>query len=209
MNNKRPVRLLPLHLLLIGFCTSVLAEPTAFTRYAEFLSSAPGPVSTLNFDELEPGTTIAEASTTSDITFEYDFGGIPMKIAHLYATTSTPNFLGTSDGGMFHDGDDFSMSFPAGHAIGLFFITADPMFDGDLTLTASGATASLTTASIERTLPDGSSVYFLGIVDREASFTRAHIVALAGGFFLFNVDDIVTAPTKNLSTTARVEHEGL
>lgn len=207
MNNKNPLGLWSLALFLIGHCVNVAAEPMSYTRYTDFVSAAPTPIATLDFDELDPGTTIDQASTTSDITFEYDFGGIPMKIAHVYATTSTPNFLGTSDGGMFHDGDDFSLSFPAGHAIGLFFITADPLFDGDLTLTANGITAKLTTANIEKTLPDGSSVYFLGIVDNKDVFTKANIVALAGGFFLFNIDDIVTAPTKSINTTASVDHE--
>lgn len=192
---------------LVGLSNMTMAEPAAFTRFADFLAATPTPVTTLNFDELRPGTTIAQATATGGITFSYDFDGIPMKVAHRYATTSQPNFLGTGDGEMFHDGDDFSMSFPAGHAIGLFFITADPVFDGDLTLTAGGTTASLATAHRDRILPDGSSVYFLGIVDREAAFTKADITAIAGGFFLFNVDDIVTAPRQRSSTTARVEYD--
>jgi len=205
MQIKKAVVLSVCSLISCFFCANGFAEPVAFTRFADFVSASPVPVSKLDFDHLEPGTTIAKASSAGGITFEYDFGGIPMKIAHLYATTSTPNFLGTGDGGMFHDGDDFSLSFPEGHAIGLFFITADPMFDGDLTLTAGGTTASLSTANMEKRLPDGSSVYFLGIVDRDASLSRADIVALAGGFFLFNVDDIVTAPAP--TTTAKVEFE--
>ncbi len=117
-----------------------------------------------------------------------------MKIAHLYATTSAPNFLGTNDGGVFHDGDDFTLSFLPGNAVGLHFISADPLIDGDLTVTAGGVTASLDVDDVQETLPDGSRVYFLGIIDDQASFRQAKIVALAGGFFLYNVDDIMTLP---------------
>ena len=181
------------------------AEPQVFTSYDAFAASSPAPLTTMTFDNLEPGTRIDEASIhTGDISFEYDFDGIPIRVAHLYATTSTPNFLGTDDGGMFHDGDDFSLSFPTGHAIGLFFITADPMFDGDLTLSAGGAVASLATADVEQTLSDGSRVYFLGIIDADTPFTRAEIIALAGGFFLFNIDDVVTAPAIAAATTASI-----
>jgi hypothetical protein len=207
MNNNNALCLALCLALSASVTTTAVAEPTAYTRYADFSAATPVPVKTLDFDTMTPGTTIARAGTTGDITFEYDFGGIPMKIAHLYATTSKPNFLGTSDGGMFHDGDNFTLVFRAGHAIGLFFITADPIFDGDLTLTAGGTTASLSAASIEKTLPDGSKVYFLGIVDSKGSFTRANVAAIPGGFFLFNVDDIVTAPSQDVATTASIDHE--
>jgi hypothetical protein len=95
---------------------------------------------------------------------------------------------------MLHDGDDFSMSFAPVSAIGLFFITADPLLDGDLKMAAGGATAVLKATDVQETLPDGSKVYFLGVIDNEAAFSSADVEALAGGFFLYNIDDIVTAP---------------
>jgi hypothetical protein len=95
---------------------------------------------------------------------------------------------------MFHDGDNFMLSFPPGNAIGLFFISADPLLDGDISVTAGSVTAELIAENVHATLTDGSRVYFVGIVDAQTAMTSAHIEALAGGFFLYNVDDIITAP---------------
>jgi hypothetical protein len=172
----------------------VCAKPLSFSSEAEFVAALTASPAVLDFDHLPAGTTIAPDSATGGITFQYDFNGLPMQVTHLYATTSAPNFLGTGDGGMLHDGDDFTMSFAPATAIGLFFITADPLLDGDITIAAGGTTASLKSSDVHDTLPDGSKVYFLGIIDNDSSFSSASVEALAGGFFLYNVDDIMTAP---------------
>ena len=170
------------------------AEPIAYSNYAEFSAALPTEPKILDFDQLPAGMTIEDAATAGGITFQYDFNGLPMKVAQLYATTSAPNFLGTSDGGIFHDGDNFTLSFVPGSAIGLFFISADPLLDGDISITAGNMTANLVATDVHATLTDGSRVYFLGIVDDEQGFSSANVEALAGGFFLYNVDDIITAP---------------
>lgn len=188
--------------LSIGVCAVVganisgvtQAAPKIYSDHAEFAAALPAKPSVLNFDELNAGATIADSDTAGGITFRYDFQGLRMKVAHIYATTSAPNFLGTNDGGVFHDGDDFSFTFLPGSAVGLYFISADPLIDGDLTMSAAGVTASLITDDVQETLPDGSRVYFLGIIDDQAPFDEASVVALAGGFFLYNIDDIITAP---------------
>lgn len=179
-----------------GFAGVGHTEPKTYSNQAEFSAALPAEPLVLDFDGLNAGTTIADTSTAEGITFNYDFQGLRMKIAHLYATTSAPNFLGTNDGGVFHDGDDFSLSFLPGSAVGLHFISADPLISGDLTVTAAGVTASLVAEDVQATLPDGSRVYFLGIIDDEATFQEANIIALAGGFFLYNVDDIMTMPAE-------------
>ncbi|MGI9343947.1 MAG: hypothetical protein ACR2QV_13995 [Gammaproteobacteria bacterium] len=177
-----------------AFCAAAGADPVIYSDRAEFTAALPQSPSVLDFDQMAAGTTIADAATAGGITFSYDFEGLAMKVAHLYATTSAPNFLGTGDGGMFHDGDDFTLSFAPGSAIGLFFISADPLVSGDIKITAGGATAALDASRVQDTLPDGSRVYFLGVVDTSAPITQARVEALAGGFFLYNVDDIMTAP---------------
>jgi hypothetical protein len=177
-----------------GMLTSVSAEPVTFSDQAGFFAALPGPATTLDFDGLPAGTTIGAESATGGIKFSYDFNGLSMKVTHLYATTSAPNFLGTGDAGMLHDGDNFRISFAPASAIGLFFITADPLVDGDITVAAGGATAVLKSADVQETLPDGSKVYFLGVIDAEKSMSQAEIEALPGGFFLYNVDDIVMVP---------------
>jgi len=174
---------------------------------AEFFAALPGPLTTLNFDGVPAGTTIEDDSTTGGIKFSYDFNGLAMKVTHLYATTSAPNFLGTGDAGMLHDGDNFSISFAPASAIGLFFITADPLVDGDITVAAGGATAVLKSTDVHETLPDGSRVYFLGVIDPEGSLLQADIEALPGGFFLYNVDDIVMVPAAKSQLVAKDQAE--
>lgn len=173
---------------------SARAESTAYSGLTEFIEALPTEPRILDFDHMPAGMTIEDAASAGGITFQYDFDGLPMKIAQLYATTSAPNFLGTGDGGMFHDGDNFTLSFSPGSAIGLFFISADPLLDGDISITAGNMTASLVADDVHATLTDGSRVYFLGIINGQSGFTSASVEALAGGFFLYNVDDIITAP---------------
>lgn len=194
--------------LLVGLCAIIgsvtfgtaSAERTAYSGFAEFTAALPAEPTILDFDLLPAGMTIENSGSAGGITFAYDFDGPTMKITHLYATTSAPNFLGTGDGGMFHDGDDFTLIFSPGSAIGLFFISADPLLDGDISVTAGGMTAKLVTQDVYATLADGSRVYFLGIIDDQTAFTSASVEALAGGFFLYNVDDIITAPARNAVT---------
>jgi hypothetical protein len=182
-------------ILIVGaIFNTASADPMMFSNRSDFSTVLTSVPTVLDFDQMPAGTTIKDDGSVGGITFSYNFNGMPMKVTHLYATTSAPNFLGTGDGGMLHDGDDFTISFAPATAIGLHFITADPLLDGDITVTAGGVTVSLSAEDVEETLPDGSKVYFLGIVDNDGSFSSASVEALAGGFFLYNVDDIVTTP---------------
>jgi hypothetical protein len=183
------------------FAGSADALPIAYTDSVAFLNALPGPATTLDFDSTAAGTTLASGSTLEGITFTYDFGGVELAVTDgnqfggggPFDTTSGANFLGTDDADLLQDGDDFSLSFAPVNAIGMFFITADALNDDDITLTAGGATASLMAADVEQTLGDGSEVFFLGLVDSAAAFTSAGVATIGGGFFLYNVDDIVTA----------------
>ena len=202
MTIKRRLTVGACTLISAACCGSLSAEPMTFADQAAFTAALPALPQVLDFDHMAAGTTIEDAMTTGGITFSYDFEGLAMKVAHLYATTSSPNFLGTVDGGMFHDGDDFTLTFEPGNGIGLFFISADPLVDGDIKVTAGGATASLVALQVQETLPDGSRVYFLGVVDTEVPITQARVEALPGGFFLYNVDDIMTAPVDATSVAS-------
>lgn len=201
---KRTISLVAGICVVIGLAVNgpLHAEPVAYSALAEFKAALPVEPRVLDFDHLPSGTKIENAASTDGITFQYDFDGLAMKVSHLYATTSAPNFLGTVDGGMFHDGDDFTLAFPPGRAIGLFFISADPLLDGDIKISAGGRTAALVADDVHATLSDGSRVYFLGIVDDQTAFTNARVEALPGGFFLYNIDDIITAPLRNPAVAA-------
>ena len=184
-------------LLLISFTflftSSSQAALLTFTDQASFLAALPGPSSTLDFDSIAAGTTIGNGDTLDGITFNYNFGGVQMKVSDAYETTSSPNFLGTTDADILQDGDDFDLSFGPVNAIGMLFITADTMFDNDITLSAGGTSAGLSVADAGSDLGDGGIPFFLGIIDDTNTFTAASITTIGGGFFLYNVDDITTA----------------
>ncbi|AMK75619.1 hypothetical protein A1342_14405 [Methylomonas methanica] len=156
----------------------------------------------MNFDSNAAGSLIAEGGTLGGITFNYPTlasFGVTMQIVTGSPTTSSPNFLGTDDGGLFQAGDGFSLSFAASHAIGMFFISADPIFDDDIGLTVNSTTASLM-VSDAIALDAVNNAYFLGIVDDTNTFNSVEVSSLScGGCFLYNVDDIITATTSSNS----------
>ncbi len=164
-----------------------------FTDQAAFLAALPGSANTLDFDSQAAGTVIASGDTVDGITFNYDFGGVQMEVRNDFLTTSPDNYLGTTDFGVLQDGDEFSLSFAPVNAIGMSFITADPMFDDDITLNAGGASVGLVAADVGADLGDGGFPFFLGIIDTTNAFSSADIFNIGGGFFLYNVDDIITS----------------
>ena len=150
------------------------------------------------------GDIIADGDTVEGITFNYDLGGVQMMVTDdfggSYPTTSSPNLLGTDDGDMFQDGDGFELTFAPSYAIGMYFITADEMYDYDITLTAGGISVGLDVGAGEFLGTDDFSMewyaYFLGIVDDTNAFSMASIITdggPGGPYFLYNVDDITTA----------------
>ena len=183
-------------LISLLFTVDAIAVPVGYTSRSAFdtaLSNAGLTPSTLDFESLSAGDTIATGDTVGEITFDYDFGGVQMMVSDVFATTSPTNFLGTDDLDVLQDGDDFDLSFTGVSAIGMFFITADAMVDDDITLSAAGTSVGLSIADTGLNLGDGGIPYFLGIVDDSATFTTASITTVGGGFFVYNVDDIVTA----------------
>ncbi len=142
--------------VVLGWVSTGHALTMADTDSAAFTAALPGPASTLDFDS-EPTGAIADGGTVGGITFNYTFGPPPPSAPQLaitdgaafggggpFDTTSSPNFLGTTDGDVLLDGDNFDLSFAPANALGMFFITSpgDPMFDGDIMLSAGALTAS-------------------------------------------------------------------
>lgn len=190
------------------------ATPIAYTDRAAFDAAVSGfSLVTETFDAMSAGATILSGSAAGDINFSYDFGGVQMAVTDgttfgggtlPFSTTSAPHFLGTTDLDMFQDGDDFGMHFAPAQAIGLYVLSADPLIDGDFLLTAGGIAASLAVNEVQQYFAaDGTSAFFLGIVDADASFTSANLTTSHDGFvgnFLWNADDIVT--TRNVPEPA-------
>jgi MYXO-CTERM domain-containing protein len=166
--------------------------PTSFGTAVAGISGASS--QTLNFDSQAAGTVIPSGGSDGGITFTYNLGAVQLQVSTGNQTTSLPNYLGTTDLGVFQGGDAFTLTFSQPtNAVGMSFITSpDPINNGDLTLTGGGTTASLVAADQLATLSDGGKVFFLGLVDGTTPFTSASIGG-SGPFFLFNVDDVVTA----------------
>jgi len=187
---------------------SANAVVMAFTDQSAFLAALPGTANTLDFDSQAAGTVIADGDSVDGITFNYDlfdlfgvslvvtdgaqFGG--GSFGGPFLTTSGSNFLGTDDADLLQAGDGFTLDFAPVNAIGMSFITADPIFDGDITLSAGGGSVSLVAAEVGADLGDGGLPFFLGLIDTENTFGSASIDTLdCGGCFIYNVDDIITS----------------
>ena len=205
----RPIdRLARALVLALGGVLSGHAEAgvTAYTTRLAFdsaLAALPGLATvTENYDAHAPGTTIADGTSRGGLTYSYGNAGndlagsgVSIQVSTGFGTTSPANYLGTSDGGIFQGGDDFTLSFGPARALGMYFISNDPLFDGDITLGTGIVTAALATADeMAFALPDGK-VFFLGLIDDSASFSSAEIRSSCApcGAFLFNIDDVVIA----------------
>lgn len=183
-------------LLVLAGATVAHATPVAYTDQASFLAALASS-STLDFDSETAGSTIPSGGSVGGVTFTYALPGLAqLKVSDLFETPSSPNFLAADLYELLAAGDDFTMTFAATNAIGLYVISADApntfLFDGDLTLSAGGGNALLDVDAPELQLLDDAYVYFLGIVDPAATFTSASLTTNAGGLFFYNVDDIIT-----------------
>lgn len=177
-----------------------LSAPVPFTNFALYSAALPTAPTVVDFESAAVFDTIAPGAALDGVTFNYDFGGVLLEINDEFDTTSPTQYLGTDDGGVLLDGDDFDIAFGSSFAVGMFFLTGDTLFDGDISLSAGGATASVVAADQQGTLPDGSNVYFLGIVDTMSPLTAASVTTIGGGFFTYNVDDIQLAPVPEPTT---------
>ena len=191
-----------------GIVSPTYSTPMGITEGPDFelkVLNEVGAIKAINFDSQAAGTVITSGDSVEGIVFNYDFDGVEMIIADGFDTTSPPNFLGTNDGGVFQDGDSFDLIFgdPI-NALGLFVISLDELVDGDITLAVDDETiASLDASAVQSRLPDGSQVFFLGVVDSVNSFSEVSLTAdggPGGPFFLYNVDNILVSRVPEPST---------
>jgi alpha-tubulin suppressor-like RCC1 family protein len=187
----------PLLACLLGTVQAV-AAPAGYTQEAVYVARAPAPLNVRGFNDLPHGEIIASGATHAGITYFYSLYGVSLQIASGaetgYSTTTLDDrFLGTDDAYILQEGDSLTMAFAPSSAFGLHIITNDDVLDGDLALVGNGISVLLRAADVQQVLPDGSKVYFLGIIDPEGSFTDAHLLTSGNGAFLFNLDEISTA----------------
>ena len=187
------------------FAPGALASPVTYTVSADFSTALPGGFTTVDFDTTSAGTTIASGGSIGGLGLAYSLGGVFLAVtdgtsfgaaSSPASTTSASNFLGSDDLDHLQDGDTLTLSFAAGTGVGLYILTRDAMQNGDVTLTAGGATASLAASAVEQTLADGSSVFFLGVLDAGGSISSAVLDFPSDGEtnFLMNVDDVILVP---------------
>jgi|SRR6267154_599775 len=177
----------------------------AFTDSASFQAAIAGlgTASTATFDDLAAGTIISQGGTADNITFNYSIAGGTgnLAITNLFDTTSSPNYLGSDDQttGAFFAGDSITMSFASPiRALGMFIILASDSAAGDFTLDIGSAQAS-SSGVVQQTLLDNGQVLFLGITG-QTDFTSATISLDSNAGYLWNLDDIVSAPTPEPGT---------
>jgi len=174
------------------------ATPQLYTDQTAFNAALPGVSTTVDFDNVAADTLIPSGGSVGGITFSYALDGANLKVSsetsNSYSTTSGGLFLGSDDADILQDGDTITLSFSSVSAIGLYFLSSDALENDDISLSAGGMTANLVAADVQGLpLSDGSSVYFLGIIDETGTFSTATVTTQGNGKFLFNVDDIVTA----------------
>ena len=180
------------------------ASPSVYTNIFAFAAALPAGYTPVGFDALASGTAISSGGAAEGVTFSYSFDGASLIVTDgtagggggPYDTVSPANFIGTNDFDALLDGDSVTLGFASSHAIGLVIITVEQpgesLLDGDIGLTARGATALLDVDAVQTVLDDGSIVYFLGVIDPEASFTAASLGTFGGGdAFSYTVDQIV------------------
>ncbi|NOQ63574.1 MAG: hypothetical protein GQ582_03585 [Methyloprofundus sp.] len=190
-------------MLACSFCTAAFSAPVTYTNDNAFFTAIAGYSSnTLFFDEkgTDAGDIIADGGELKGISFNYpvlaDFASL--QVSNNGDTTSGMNFLGTDDGGIFQDGDDLSLGFSATNAIGMYFLSADALVDGDIRISVAGTNVDLVAADLIMTLTDNTSVFFLGLLDENNAFTSMDIVTSydddpESPYFFWNIDDITTA----------------
>lgn len=203
--------------ILAAHCTSSFATPMFFNSRTLFDSAVAdqigSDVRSIDFEGIDVGQALpvgsqlqtSGGSAISSVTLEYVIGDgsggtvpSPMKVTDLFDTTSGQNYLGIDDPGNFDQfvaGQIFNLLLGGPfNALGMYFITGDPLLPGDIMLQTDVGTAT-TNGIADSILGDGSLVYFLGVVSPDLTFGRGFVRFGEGadGAFLYNVDDIVIA----------------
>ena len=189
-------RTLLLATLLLWSPAHSVAGLIGYSQQSDFLAALPGAAAVYDFESFAAGMVLPDAVDSGGITFNYgpDFGTEHLIVSDVFETTSGSNFLGTDlDDLLAEDFNDFSLTFAAPvNAVGMYFISADDLLDGDITLVNPSGSISLVATDVFQ-LPGGDNVYFLGLIDTAAFTTIAISTPGLGGAFFYNVDDILTA----------------
>jgi len=195
-------------LLFIFSFSSAHSATTTYTSQANYLTALGGTtVITQNFDGLTSGDIIADGDTLDNATYSYAIsGGFEILVDDYYDTTSPNNYLGTTDGsGAFFGGDSFTITFDQTlHAIGLYVISADTIFDDDFTITTSSGQTASNSEVPDITLSDGGAFY-IGLIEDDFNLGFNSITfSSSDENYLFNIDDITVSEVSAVPLPAAV-----
>ena len=166
-----------------------------YTSRSAFEAASTG-VSQIDFEGFSVAN-VPSGSSLGEVSFSYSLGSVNLRVVNSILTTSGTKSLGTDDRDMLQDGDSLDLSFSPRTGVGLYIISRDALFDGDVRLTVSGTPASLVSAASQINLGAGGLAWFLGVQSNDgATFTSASLTTHGGGgAFYYNLDDIVSVVT--------------
>lgn len=198
-------------LLFLMTISALKAAPVFFTDsnlYATAVASLPASAQTQTFDGVPAGTLVPQGAPWQGITYSSNLAGQDLLVSTGLDTVSSPNYLGV-DGraaNAFHSGDEFRFDMQLSLAFGLFVLSREgTVLENDFQLVAAGDSV-FNSAAPERTLADGTAVYFLGVVDPDG-FTSTQFISFGdpdSPFFTFSIDSVSNAPVPEPSTSLMV-----
>ena len=205
-------------LALFSLVPAVSATPyTDPAAFAAAVALFPGTPASIDFDSTAAGTTIPNGGAFGGITFTLTSVPLDFVVSDFFDTTSGENALGVEGGDQsFIALDEWDMSFGDTRALGLYIISSDPLFEGDIELVTSAGTATNSGVELD-ILPDGGLVYFIGIVADTLPFSSAQVrygSLVTADNFIYNVDDITrlverSAPEPSMLVLALAGAAGL
>jgi hypothetical protein len=146
---------------------------------------------TINFDDLSPGTvvsTIQDVTFTSSVTPEY---GLDLIVSSVFDTSSGENSLGVDDGGteVFLPGDTIDLLFATPiTSLSVNFISTSNTPPNTYSITTPAGSSS-NGSTPDAILPDTGEVFTV-LFSSATPFTTAQLYGGAGGAHSYNIDDI-------------------
>jgi hypothetical protein len=197
--SRRYMRRVACQAAIFAFASLQTASADTYDTQASFFTaiSGLGTVSTQAFDTTPAGTTtFSDGDSIGQITFNNSIG-FDLIVATGLVTTSSPNYLGVVGDELFHALDQWGLTFASPvFAVGMYFITADELFAGDIVLRTDTDLTASNSAFADVTLGTDRA-YFVGLTSN-TSFDSVRVEYgpdVEAIFFTYNVDDITTVAT--------------
>lgn len=193
------------------FATPALAQ-IGHTDMNTFIADVPldATITLEDFEGQTVGSSIFDGDTINGFELDYLFGDgqVTMQVFNEFSSAFGTQYVGTDDGGLLQDGDDFSVIVEPSNSFGIYFLTKDALLDGDINLSFNGVSVDLVNTDFEQVLADGSFLYFMGVTNNSATDTTAFITTLGDGVFLYNYDDLIRVVNNDVVLLGDVNLDG-